>query len=82
MASQGFEVQQHYLDTAWVASYTHGTTDKTRLVLGVNSEMDTLPGIGHVYEHNLIGMAGVAVACAVKAAMKTLDIDGKVAGYR
>ncbi|OAX43729.1 hypothetical protein K503DRAFT_66088 [Rhizopogon vinicolor AM-OR11-026] len=40
--------------------------------------MDALPGIGHACGHNLIGIAGVAVACAAKAAMEQLDIDGKV----
>ena len=81
METQGFEVQRHYhLDTAWAATYTHhgppggGHT----AVLGVNSEMDALPGIGHACGHNLIGVAGVAVACAVKAALGTLGIGGKV----
>jgi metal-dependent amidase/aminoacylase/carboxypeptidase family protein len=46
--------------------------------LGVNSEMDALPGIGHACGHNLIGISGVAVALAAKAAMKSLNIDGKV----
>ena len=83
MESQGFVVQRHYLlDTAWIATYTHGKDEtgsgKTRPVLGVNSEMDALPGIGHACGHNLIGVAGVAIACAVKMAMQTLDIDGKV----
>lgn len=63
------------METAWVATYTHG---KGGRVLGVNSEMDALPGIGHACGHNLIGVSGVAVACAVKAAMGQLNIDGKV----
>jgi len=78
MKSQGngWVVQEHYLlDTAWVATYTHGQGGR---VLGVNSEMDALPGIGHACGHNLVGIAGVAVACAVKAAMERFDIDGKV----
>jgi len=84
METRGFAVQRHYLlDTAWVATYTHhvkgmeGDT-ATVPVLGVNSEMDALPGIGHACGHNLIGMAGVAVACAAKAAMEVLGIYGKV----
>ncbi|KAG1737477.1 uncharacterized protein EDB91DRAFT_1140061 [Suillus paluster] len=40
--------------------------------------MDALPGIGHACGHNLIGMSGVAVALAAKAAMENLNIDGKV----
>jgi len=40
--------------------------------------MDALPGIGHACGHNLIGMSGVAVACAIKAAMEKHDIAGKI----
>ncbi|KAI6124086.1 hypothetical protein EV401DRAFT_1201100 [Pisolithus croceorrhizus] len=73
---RGFVTQRHYLlETAWVATYTHGQGGP---VLGVNSEMDALPGIGHACGHNLIGIAGVAIACAAKAAMQKLGIDGKV----
>ncbi|KAI6038611.1 hypothetical protein EDC04DRAFT_2569507 [Pisolithus marmoratus] len=76
MEKQGFVVQRHYLlETAWIATYSHGQGGP---VLGVNSEMDALPGIGHACGHNLIGIAGVAVACAAKAAMEKLDINGKV----
>ncbi|KAH7906610.1 hypothetical protein BJ138DRAFT_1220480 [Hygrophoropsis aurantiaca] len=76
MESQGFVVTKHYiLPTAWVATYTHGQGGR---VLGVNSEMDALPGIGHACGHNLIGISGVAVACAAKAAMEQFGIDGKV----
>lgn len=76
LEKHGFEVTRHHLlETAWVATYTHGLGGR---VLGVNSEMDALPGIGHACGHNLIGIAGVAVACAAKAAMEQLNIDGKV----
>lgn len=82
METQGFVVQRHYLlDTAWIATYTHHRNPEAEAkgaVLGVNSEMDALPGIGHACGHNLIGIAGVAIACAVKVAMETLGIDGKV----
>lgn len=81
METQGFVVERHYLlETAWVASYTHQGKghDGHTAVLGVNSEMDALPGIGHACGHNLIGVAGVAVACAVKAVLETLGIGGKV----
>ncbi|KAL4072220.1 hypothetical protein V8B97DRAFT_1944099 [Scleroderma yunnanense] len=73
---QGFVVQRHYLlETAWVATFSHGQGGP---VLGVNSEMDALPGIGHACGHNLIGIAGVAIACAAKAAMEKIGISGKV----
>ncbi|KAJ8489872.1 hypothetical protein ONZ51_g2665 [Trametes cubensis] len=76
MEKQGFDVSRHYLlETAWVAKYTRGSGGRT---LGVNSEMDALPGIGHACGHNLIAIAGVAVACAVKAALDKHDIAGSV----
>ena len=76
LEAQGWDVKRHYLlETAWVATYTHGQGGR---VLGVNSEMDALPGIGHACGHNLIGIGGVAVACAARAAMQQLNIDGKV----
>ncbi|KAF8153051.1 hypothetical protein B0H34DRAFT_800308 [Crassisporium funariophilum] len=76
MAKHGFEVTKHFhLDTAWLATFTHGSGGRT---IGINSEMDALKGIGHACGHNLIGMSGVAVACAIKAALERHDIPGKV----
>jgi metal-dependent amidase/aminoacylase/carboxypeptidase family protein len=69
MEKKGWDVKKHYhLDTAWVATFSNGNGGR---VLGVNSEMDALPGIGHACGHNLIAIAGVAVALAVKAALIT-----------
>lgn len=78
MSSHGFEVTPHYKDmpTAWRAAFTHGS-GKGR-VLGVNSEMDALPGIGHACGHNLIAIAGVGVALAVAHAMKVHNVEGSV----
>ncbi|TFY66817.1 hypothetical protein EVG20_g4273 [Dentipellis fragilis] len=67
--------KHHLLETAWIATFSHGTGGRT---LAVNSEMDALPGIGHACGHNLIAIAGVAVALAVKAAMIKHDISGKI----
>ncbi|TFY65870.1 hypothetical protein EVG20_g5218 [Dentipellis fragilis] len=77
MSTHGFKVTPHYLglDTAWRAEASHGTDGR---VLGVNSEMDALPGIGHACGHNLIAVAGVGVALAVKAALTEHDIAGTV----
>jgi len=76
MSRQGFEVTKHYLlETAWSAVYTHGQGGRT---IGVNSEMDALPGIGHACGHNLIAIAGVAVAVAIKASMEKWNIPGKI----
>ncbi|KAK7683771.1 hypothetical protein QCA50_013147 [Cerrena zonata] len=76
MAKHGFQVKQHYiLPTAWEATFTQGQGGPT---IGVNSEMDALPGVGHACGHNLIAIAGVAVACAVKAILEKKNINGKV----
>ncbi|EDR10597.1 uncharacterized protein LACBIDRAFT_317213 [Laccaria bicolor S238N-H82] len=76
MAQHGFEVTKHFhLPTAWQATFTHGVSGRT---VGINSEMDALPGIGHACGHNLIGISGVAVACAIKAALEKHDISGKI----
>ncbi|KAK7440253.1 hypothetical protein VKT23_017193 [Stygiomarasmius scandens] len=76
MANQGFEVKTHYLlDTAWLATFKHGQGART---IGVNSEMDALKGIGHACGHNLIAIAGVAVACAMKAVLEQFDISGTI----
>ncbi|CAL1714119.1 unnamed protein product [Somion occarium] len=78
MSSQGFTVTPHYLglETAWKAIYSRG--GKNGRVIGINSEMDALPGIGHACGHNLIAVSGVAVAVALKAAMETHDISGTI----
>ena len=76
MVKHGFQVDCHYLlETAWRATFTHGQGGRT---IGVNSEMDALPGIGHACGHNLIAIAGVAVACAIKEVLEKENIDGKV----
>jgi hypothetical protein len=76
MEQDGWHVKrQYHLDTAWVATFSHGNGGR---VLGVNSEMDALPGVGHACGHNLIAIAGVAVSLAVKAALIEYDISGQV----
>ena len=40
--------------------------------------MDALPGIGHACGHNLIAIAGIAVAFAVRTVLEELDISGTV----
>lgn len=76
MTKHGFEVTPHYfLDTAWLAKFKRGNGGRT---LGINSEMDALPGIGHACGHNLIAISGVAVAIAVKKVMEEFDIAGTI----
>ncbi|KAJ7091359.1 hypothetical protein B0H15DRAFT_230660 [Mycena belliarum] len=77
MASHGFTVTKHYLglDTAFRAEYSHKQGGR---VLGINSEYDALKGMGHACGHSLIAVSGCGVALAVKAALETHDIPGKV----
>ncbi|KAI0272347.1 hypothetical protein BC834DRAFT_343931 [Gloeopeniophorella convolvens] len=79
MAAHGFTVTRHYLGlaTAWRAEFRHGRARGAR-VLGVNAEMDALPGLGHACGHNLIAMAGVGVALALRAALEAHDVAGTV----
>ena len=78
MSSRGFTVTRNYLGlaTAWRAEFKRGTP-RGRAV-GVNAEMDALPGIGHGCGHNLIAMAGVGVALALRAALEKHDVPGTV----
>ncbi|KAH8093220.1 hypothetical protein BXZ70DRAFT_1036032 [Cristinia sonorae] len=77
IAGQGFTVTKHYLgmDTAWRAEYSRG---KGGRVIGVNSEMDALPGLGHACGHNLIAVSGIAVAVALKAAIDKHNVSARI----
>ncbi|KAF9071529.1 hypothetical protein BDP27DRAFT_1446243 [Rhodocollybia butyracea] len=77
MQHHGFNVTSGYLglETAWKAEYSHGTDGK---VIGINSEMDALSGIGHACGHNLIAASGCGIAVALKAALETHGIPGKI----
>ncbi|KAF8651175.1 hypothetical protein AX16_004830 [Volvariella volvacea WC 439] len=76
MEGHGFEVTRQYtLATAWSATFTHGSGGR---VIGVNSEMDALKGIGHACGHNLIAIAGVAVACTLREVLIKHNINGKI----
>lgn len=78
MSSRGFTVTRNYLGlaTAWRAEFKRGTPRGR--VVGVNAEMDALPGIGHGCGHNLIAMAGVGIALALRAALEKHDVPGTV----
>ncbi|KAI0339678.1 hypothetical protein BDW22DRAFT_1336005 [Trametopsis cervina] len=77
MKKSGFNVTPHHLglETAWRAEFSHGENGR---VIGLQSEMDALPGLGHACGHNLIAITGVAVAVALKAALVEHDIPGKI----
>ncbi|TIB78101.1 hypothetical protein E3Q22_02779 [Wallemia mellicola] len=63
------------LETSWKATFRHGEGGRT---VGFNAEMDALPGIGHACGHNLIAEGAIAAALGLAAAMKEMDISGKV----
>ena len=77
MTKHGFSVTRHYLglQTAWRAEFTNGRGGR---VIGLQSEMDALPNIGHACGHNLIATVGVATALGLQAALKKHDISGKI----
>ncbi|KAJ7577107.1 hypothetical protein C8J56DRAFT_380072 [Mycena floridula] len=77
MSDNGFKVTRQYmgLETAWKAEFTHG---KGGQVVGINSEMDALEGLGHACGHNLIAVSGCGIALAIKAALEAHNISGKI----
>ena len=77
MEKHGFNVSRRYLgmDTAWSAEFSFG---KGGRVIGLQSEMDALPRIGHACGHNLIAISGVATAIGLKAALETHGIAGTI----
>lgn len=75
----GWKVTPHAygLDTAFKAVFSH-KADKDSRVIGFQSELDALAGIGHACGHNLIAMSGVAAALSVASALVEKDIAGTV----
>src|SRR5258706_12760922 len=86
MQDHGFDVEKHYKDlsTAWRATFTHTpnslapSANAPLRTLGLNSEMDALPAIGHACRHNLIAIAGVGGAVSLRAALIKHDLPGKI----
>jgi metal-dependent amidase/aminoacylase/carboxypeptidase family protein len=80
MSQHGFEVTPEYcgIETAWRAEWTSAISSTVSRTIGVNSEMDALPQIGHACGHNLIAIAGVGVALALRAAMEKHQLPGKI----
>ncbi|KAF9178765.1 hypothetical protein BGZ51_007438 [Haplosporangium sp. Z 767] len=77
LRGNGFAVEQGLsgLETAFVAEAgnPHG-----QITIGVCSEYDALPGIGHACGHNLIAISGVATALGLKAAIEQFGLPAKV----
>ncbi|CAO3563782.1 unnamed protein product [Mortierella alpina] len=73
---KGFQVQRkaYTLDTAFVARA--GNSDE--VTIGICSEYDALPGIGHACGHNLIAISGVATAIGLKAVIEKFGLEAEV----
>ena len=83
VSSRGFDVTPHYLGipTAWLAVFSHTSSSASAhkpRVIGTNSDMDALSGVGHACGHNLIAMTGVAIALAIADALEKFDIPGTI----
>ena len=63
------------LDTAFVAEYGSGP-----LVVGIYSEIDALPRIGHACGHNMIAASGVGAGLGLAQVADELDITVRVIG--
>ncbi|KAF9197279.1 hypothetical protein BGZ49_002364, partial [Haplosporangium sp. Z 27] len=76
LEKKGFDVERkaYGLDTAFVA--TAGNSD--RVTIGICSEYDALPGIGHACGHNLIAISGLATAIGLKAVIEKFHLSAQV----
>lgn len=76
---KGWKVTPHAygVETAFEAVFSHKAGKDSRVV-GFQSELDALPGIGHACGHNLIAISGVAAALSVAATLVSKDIPGTV----
>lgn len=71
----GLSVERHAcgLDTAFISSF--GAEDKAAPEVGILSEYDALPGIGHACGHNIIATTGLGAALALA---KLPNLQGRV----
>ncbi|XP_022802459.1 peptidase M20 domain-containing protein 2-like [Stylophora pistillata] len=81
MTEHGFRVTPHYtLDTAFRAE----CGEEGGLTIGLLSEYDALPEVGHACGHNLIAESGVAAALGLKIALESAEqkpLDAAVMAY-
>ncbi|KAG2183819.1 hypothetical protein INT44_008830 [Umbelopsis vinacea] len=76
---KGFKVTRHAygMETAFTAEFTNGPGRR----VGLCSEYDGLKGLGQGCGHNLIAISGVGAAMALKAALESGRVKGKVILY-
>lgn len=70
----------HGVKTAFRAEFQHESSDSHGQipVIGFQSEMDALPGIGHACGHNLIAISGIAASLGLARAAKELDFSVRI----
>ncbi|KAF9412731.1 hypothetical protein BGZ76_005140, partial [Entomortierella beljakovae] len=76
LANKGFSVSQgnSNLETAFVAC----AGNDPKVTIGIISEYDALPEIGHACGHNLIAISGVATALAIKATIEKFNLPAQI----
>ncbi|KAI9277259.1 hypothetical protein BDA99DRAFT_532331 [Phascolomyces articulosus] len=79
--NKGFKVERqiYAMETSFRAEF--GQDDEEGRRIGICSEYDALPGLGHACGHNLIAISGLASALAIKALLESGKAKGKVILY-
>ncbi|KAK3825551.1 MAG: hypothetical protein J3Q66DRAFT_328006 [Benniella sp.] len=77
LSRKGFNVEQGRsgLETAFVA---RAGSPSAQVTIGICSEYDALPGIGHGCGHNLIAISGIATALAIKAVIEHFRLPAQI----
>ncbi|KAG0304914.1 hypothetical protein BGZ98_004820 [Dissophora globulifera] len=77
LSSKGFVVEEGRsgLETAFIA---RAGSVSSPVTIGICSEYDALPGIGHACGHNLIAISGVATALALKAVIEQHQLPAQI----
>ncbi|KAG0250756.1 hypothetical protein DFQ27_009216 [Actinomortierella ambigua] len=80
LQGKGFTVERsaYGLETAFVASSGQSKSAGGLVTVGICSEYDALPGIGHACGHNLIAISGVAAALGLKAVIEKFHLKAEV----
>ncbi|CAF0864381.1 unnamed protein product [Didymodactylos carnosus] len=80
LVQEGFIVEYGIanLSTAFVATYSNSNNSQSGRTVSFNSEFDALPEIGHACGHNLIAIAGIGAALAVKQYLQEQQTNGTV----
>ena len=77
LAAAGFDIETGVSDLPTAFSATYGSGP---LTVGICSELDALPGIGHACGHNIIAAAGAGAGIALSRVADDLGITIRVLG--